>query len=186
MDGERETIDGSPAMPYDVPVLETDRLVMRGHRPDDLADSALMWADPNVTRFIGGRPLSREEVWVKLLRNIGHWSLFGQVSGSCARRRRTSSSEKWGSPNSSVTSSLRFEGTPEIGWVVAPRAHNRGFATEAVRAALAWFEAEFGRVQTVCLIDPGNAPSLRVAAKCGYVERVRTTLRGQPTVVLER
>jgi RimJ/RimL family protein N-acetyltransferase len=70
--------------------------------------------------------------------------------------------------------------------VLAPRSHNQGFATEAVRAALAWFEGRFGSMRTVCLIDPGNAPSLRVAAKCGFTERLRTTHKGQPTVVLER
>jgi hypothetical protein len=31
-----------------------------------------------------------------------------------------------------------------------------------------------------------NAPSLRVAAKCGYRELARTTYKGEPTVVLER
>jgi RimJ/RimL family protein N-acetyltransferase len=30
---------------------------------------------------------------------------------------------------------------PEAGWVMAPRAHGKGYATEAVRAALAWADA---------------------------------------------
>ena len=46
----------------EVPVLETERLRLRGHRPDDFADSVAMWADPLVTRYIGGKPLSGEDV----------------------------------------------------------------------------------------------------------------------------
>jgi len=40
----------------EVPVIETERLRLRGSRPEDFADSAAMWADPEVTRYIGGWP----------------------------------------------------------------------------------------------------------------------------------
>ena len=36
-----------------------------------------MWGDRDVTRYIGGKPFSREEVWSKILRYAGHWSLLG-------------------------------------------------------------------------------------------------------------
>ena len=48
-----------------VPVIESQRLIMRGHRRDDFADCVMMWADPRVTRYIGGKPFAAEEVWVK-------------------------------------------------------------------------------------------------------------------------
>src|SRR4029077_6257721 len=60
-----------------VPVIETERLKMRGHRLADLNDCAAMWADPIVTRHIGGRPFSEEETWARFLRYAGHWSLMG-------------------------------------------------------------------------------------------------------------
>ena len=60
-----------------VPILSTPRLTLRGHRIDDLADSTAMWADPRVTRHIGGRPFTREETWSKVLRYVGHWALLG-------------------------------------------------------------------------------------------------------------
>ena len=59
------------------PPIETPRLSLRGHTIEDFADSAAMWGDPNVTRFIGGRPFSEEEVWSRLLRYAGHWALKG-------------------------------------------------------------------------------------------------------------
>ena len=55
-----------------VPVIDTTRLRLRGHRPADFADSLALWGDPIVTRFIGGKPLSEEDVWARLLRYVGH------------------------------------------------------------------------------------------------------------------
>jgi RimJ/RimL family protein N-acetyltransferase len=60
-----------------IPVVETERLVLRGHRRDDLADCVGMWGDPEVTRHIGGRPSTDEEVWARLLRYLGHWQVMG-------------------------------------------------------------------------------------------------------------
>lgn len=65
------------AMVGAVPVVETERLRLRGQRLDDFDKSAALWADPAVTRFIGGKASTREECWMRLLRNVGHWSLLG-------------------------------------------------------------------------------------------------------------
>jgi RimJ/RimL family protein N-acetyltransferase len=59
------------------PSIETERLVLRAHRPADLPDCAAMWGDPAVTRYIGGRPFTREQTWHKILRYAGLWSLLG-------------------------------------------------------------------------------------------------------------
>src|SRR6266481_9290649 len=60
-----------------VPVLETERLRLRGHRLEDFAHSAAMWADPKVVKNVGGKPFTEEETWTKFLRYIGHWAVFG-------------------------------------------------------------------------------------------------------------
>src|SRR5271165_5318949 len=61
----------------EVPILETERLKLRGHRLDDFIASAAMWADPRVTEYICDKPLAEEESWTKFLRYVGHWSLLG-------------------------------------------------------------------------------------------------------------
>ena len=66
--------------------------------------------------------------------------------------------------------------------MLAPWAHGKGFATEAVRAILAWGAAHLGG-RTVCMIDPANLASIRVAEKCGYKEFARTTYKGEPTIL---
>ena len=59
------------------PVIDTDRLTLRAHGIEDFEDMCAMWADPEVVRFIGGKVFSREEVWARLLRYAGSWSLLG-------------------------------------------------------------------------------------------------------------
>jgi hypothetical protein len=45
-----------------IPILESERLRLRGHRLEDYENCAALWGDLEVTRYIGGRPLTREEV----------------------------------------------------------------------------------------------------------------------------
>ena len=59
------------------PTIETERLTLRPHRLDDFDAYAVMWADSVVTRFIGGRPRTREESWIRFLRHPGMWSMIG-------------------------------------------------------------------------------------------------------------
>jgi RimJ/RimL family protein N-acetyltransferase len=75
---------------------------------------------------------------------------------------------------------------PEMGWVLAPWAHGRGLATEAVRAVLDWSAAHLGAPRTMCIIDPDNAASIRVADKCGYRALAPARYKGDPILVFER
>jgi RimJ/RimL family protein N-acetyltransferase len=70
--------------------------------------------------------------------------------------------------------------------VLASWAHGNGFATEAIKAALAWYEGQFGALRTVCMIAPENDASLRVAEKCGYREFAHALYKDDPVVLLER
>ena len=71
----------------------------------------------------------------------------------------------------------------EAGWVVAPQAQGHGYATEALAAAIAWFERSQGAQPIACMIDPPNAPSRRVAAKHGFVEDRRAVYHGEEVMI---
>src|ERR1700736_5753720 len=60
-----------------VDVMETERLRLRGHTIEDASKVKALWSDSEVTRYIGGKPLTDEECWSRLLRYVGHWSLLG-------------------------------------------------------------------------------------------------------------
>ena len=170
----------------EVPVIETERLRMRCHRLDDFSDCAAMWADPGVTRHIGGKPFSEEEAWTRLLRYVGHWSLLGFGYWAIEEKATGNFAGELGFADYKRDIEPSLTGMPESGWVLASRVHGKGYATEAVRAAIAWGEKHFGSTRTVCLIHPENLPSIRVAAKCGYREFQRTTYKGQPTILFAR
>ena len=71
--------------------------------------------------------------------------------------------------------------TLELGWVVHPDHHNRGYCTEAVTAALQALLAQ-GYTQITAGAFPTNLASLRVMQKCGMTplsKREDVTYRGQ-------
>ena len=62
---------------HSVPTIETERLILRPYRRDDFGPYSTLFADPEVTRFIGGVPFSREQAWTRFLRQVGMWHYFG-------------------------------------------------------------------------------------------------------------
>lgn len=166
-----------------IPAIDTARLSLRGHRLEDFPDCAAMWADFQVTRYIGGRPSTAEEVWARLLRYIGHWALLGFGYWVVREKSTGRFVGEVGFADFKREIEPSFDGAPEAGWVLSPWAHGKGFATEAVRAAIAWGAERFEARRSVCIIDPDNHPSIRVAEKCGYTERARTTYKGDAVIV---
>jgi RimJ/RimL family protein N-acetyltransferase len=169
------------------PELGTERLLLNGHGMKDFADSATLWANPLVVRFIGGHPSTEEEVWSRLLRYVGHWATMGY--GYWAIRERTTGRfvGEIGFANFRREIDPPFEDAPEIGWALQPWAQGQGFAFEAIQAVLAWGAEQFGpAARTVCMINPENLPSIRVARKAGYREFSRTLYKGAPIILFER
>jgi RimJ/RimL family protein N-acetyltransferase len=186
-----------------VPVIETERLRLRGHRLEDFPDSAALWADPFVTRFIGGKPLSEEEVWARVLRYVGHWAWMGFGYWVVEEKSVGRFAGEVGFADWKRDISPSLQGVPELGWVLASRVHGMGYATEAVSAAIAWGNANFGATYSatkdpsyrrpvapqlsaarmVCIIDPDNIRSIRVAEKCGFKEVQPASYKGEPTIL---
>lgn len=168
------------------PTLVTRRLTLRPHGRDDFADSAAMWGDAGVTRHIGGRPFSAEECWARLLRYAGLWALLGYGYWVVRERGTDRFVGEVGFGNFHRDLDPPFGDTPEAGWALTPAAHGQGYAGEALAAALAWADERFDGGRTVCMIDPANVPSLRVAEKAGYREYARTEFKETPTILFER
>ena len=169
-----------------VPVLTTPRLRLRGHVAADLDATAAMWADERVVRSITGHPSSREEAWARLLRYAGLWTVLGFGYWLVEDREGGAFVGEVGVADFKRAVQPSLDGTPEIGWALMPWAQGRGLATEAVGAAVSWGDRHLGARATACMIDPDNAASIRVAAKCGYREFARATYKGQPTILFRR
>ncbi len=159
---------------------------MRAHRLDDFGDSLAMWSDPLITRYIGGKPSTEQQTWSRLLNYAGLWALMGFGYWALEEKATGSFAGDVGFANFRRDIAASMRDVPEIGWTLAARFHGKGYATEAVRAAVTWGDARFGSSRTVCLINAGNLASIRVAQKCGYEVFERTTFFEQPTLFLAR
>jgi RimJ/RimL family protein N-acetyltransferase len=168
------------------PILTTPRLTLRPHSVEDFDDMIDVWRDPAVIRHLGGAASTPEEVWARLLRYGGMWSLLGIGFWVV---RETATGRFVGEVG---VMELRREvepsliGAPEAGWVLASWAHGRGFAREATSAMLEWADTRLQAPRTVCMIDPANTPSLVLAARLGYQRFADSRYRGKSIALLER
>jgi RimJ/RimL family protein N-acetyltransferase len=186
---------GKPAQDgvCEIPTFCTARLRLRPHHREDFAASCALWSDPNVTRFIGGRPFTREEVWARLLRYTGswHWLGFGYwavdeiSSGQFIGELGYAQNEREFEPPLTLLDPAGLP-MPELGWVLAPQFHGKGYATEAVRAALAWGDVHVAASRAFCIIHPDHSASIRVAEKCGFLEISRPFYQTDPTILFAR
>ena len=169
-----------------IPTLTTGRLLLRPYRLADFDAYAAMWADPAVTRFIGGVPFTREQSWSRFLRQIGVWHhlAFGFFAIEEKATGRFAGECGFHDLHRAIEPSI--EGTMEAGWGLVPEFHGKGLAGEAMRAALDWAADHGGPDRLTCLIHPDNAPSLRLARKLGFEEFARSTYGGAPSVLLQR
>jgi RimJ/RimL family protein N-acetyltransferase len=169
-----------------IPVLETDRLRLRAPAASDLEASTAMWSNPQVVRHIGGKPFTREEVWSRILRGLGLWSMLGYGYWAVEEKATGRFVGDVGFADFHRAFEPSIEGMPEMGWVLDPWCHGRGYASEAVAAGIAWAEAHLDAREFACIIDPDNAPSINVALKAGFREVGPADYKGSPIIVFKR
>jgi RimJ/RimL family protein N-acetyltransferase len=160
------------------PTLQTERLVLRMFRDDDLDAYAPICADPEVMRHLGeGKTLTRAEAWRQIAMIVGHWQLRGYGLWAVEERATGELVGRIGFFNP--------EGWPgfELGWVLRRAAWGKGYATEGARRALAHAFTEMGREHVISLIYPANTASIRVAERLGEALERRTELYGHEVLV---
>jgi RimJ/RimL family protein N-acetyltransferase len=166
-------------------ILTTDRLTLAPVQVSDFAELTALWGDPAFATAIFPAALSSEDVWFRLLRDIGHWEALNFGNWSI---RETATGDYVGSVGVFDYRRLMepaFD-APELGWGVAPRFQGRGMAFEALSAALAWCDDSLNAARTVCMIAPDNAASHALARRAGYAPYADTLYKGAPVVLLER
>ncbi len=166
-------------------VLITDRLTLTPAALSDYDDLRALWADPAFVHHIFPEPLTGEDVWFRLLRDIGHWEALGH--GGWTVRLKETGAHVGGVGVLDFRRHLDppFD-APELGWGVHPRFQGRGLAFEALSAALAWCDDALNAPRTVCMISPDNGPSLALAGRAGYASYAETTYKGDPVALFER
>ncbi len=167
------------------PMLQTDRLVLRPHGPEDLDDCCALWGDSQVVRHIGGAVQDRQAVWFRILRYAGMWSLLGYGMWVIEDRATGAFLGEAGLLNA-CRGLPELGSAPEAGWVLSPAAWGRGVASEAVGAVLGWADTQVDAPLIRCIIEAGNDGSVRVAEKLGFVRFGDARLHGAVIGLFER
>jgi RimJ/RimL family protein N-acetyltransferase len=156
-----------------IPTLETERLVLRAWSDSDIDAYAVMRANPDTMRFVGGA-MTREDTWLRMAADSGHWLLRGYgrfVLVEKATDEFVGYCGPWfplGFPE------------PDIGWGLVPAAQGKGFATEAARCALDYVYRHLGWVTASSLIATDNVQSNHVAKRLGATLDRTLDFRGKP------
>lgn len=151
-------------MPKCLNQLETERLLLRRWREEDLDAFAAMNADPRVMEHFPAT-LSREESRALMARIESIFERHGFGAWACERK---DSGEFIGFTGLSVPSfEAHFMPCVEIAWRIAHAQWGHGFAPEAARAAL---DAAFGPLalpEVLSFTAVVNTRSRRVMEKIG-------------------
>ncbi len=150
-----------------VPVIRTERLLLRGWTDDDRAPFAALNADPEVMEHFPA-PLTRAESDAFVDRIERHFEAHGfglwavEADGELAGYTGLSIPRfhaDW--------MEGREQPIVEIGWRLARSAWGHGYATEAARASARFAFDDLGRTEIVSFTVVGNARSRAVMERLG-------------------
>ncbi len=168
-----------------IPVLTTERLVLRPFTPDDLPALTVLHAEESFWWYPLRRGMTEEETKDFLSRVIERYDSDG--FGLEALEERASGA-MIGWAGLAVPHFLpEILPAVEVGWRLAASHHGKGLATEAGSAAVDWGFTEGGLERIVSIYEPENTPSGRVMERLGFTHERTTsgTPRGEAVYVME-
>jgi RimJ/RimL family protein N-acetyltransferase len=139
--------------------LETERLVLRKPKLEDMDGYAELWGDAEVVRYLSGTTLPRDEVPRAIESMLGQWERHGVGLFSVLRKEDERlvgrvgyllwDPERW---VSAMHEQLDGELELEIGWTIVRSFWGQGYATEAALACRDHALRELGRERIISLI----------------------------------
>jgi RimJ/RimL family protein N-acetyltransferase len=145
-----------------IPVIETERLRLRGPKASDF-ESFAAFLQSDRAAFVGGT-VPRVQAWRAFGHLTGHWVLRGYSMFILA--------DKATDAPLGMSGPWFPEGWPEreIGWSIwNAQAEGKGLAFEAAMAARDWAYRILGWTTAISLIVAGNAKSEALARRMGCV-----------------
>ena len=147
------------------PTLETENLILRPFKDDDVDDYFGVLDSPEVRRWLHiPESLDRSDAWQQMawfvgqweLRGTGHWALEEKKSGQFVGRAGLHRPERHDWPG------------VEVGWLLHPDYWGRGYATEAGAAAVHYGFEDLQVDKLFSCILPENHRSQAVAKRLGF------------------
>lgn len=148
-----------------LPVIETERLVLRGATAEDAPALLAMMQDPEVLRYYG---MSRFESLQQAVREIG-W--FGDL-WEHGQGIRWAIDELGGAHyigDIGLHNLVRAHARAEVGYRLARGYWRRGYMGEALRAVVGYGLEAMALNRIEALVDTRNTASCRLAEKVGFI-----------------
>jgi RimJ/RimL family protein N-acetyltransferase len=151
--------------------LETERLVLRRWRPEDVPAYAAIMADPAVADWLSG-PLSHEESEDQVrnmeaqFESLGYGRFAVELKGAGALVGAVGLN-----PLGTDYDPTPVGGSIEIGWRLGQPFWGRGLANEAARAVLADGFERLGVAEIVAFTAASNLRSRAVMARLGFARQ---------------
>jgi len=142
--------------------------------------------DPEVMRHLGATALGREEATRRMTLFAGFWALQGRGMWCVALRSGGPIIGHVGLFDLRREMQPSIEGMPEMGWIFDRSVHGQGIAYEASKAALAWHDEAFGKVEIPAIIAPANEGSMRLAERLGFHRDADATYKDEPIALFRR
>ena len=143
--------------------IQTERLILRPFRPDDLELIRRLYCDDEILKYMPLDTMREEDAEMHLARIIREWGQPPRCNYEMAVLLKDTE-ERIGRAHIEID---RDTDTGMIGWLLTPEHWGRGYATEITRALIDHcFDAlRLHRVNAVC--NPENEASWHVMEKCG-------------------
>jgi RimJ/RimL family protein N-acetyltransferase len=146
--------------------LETERLVLRRWRPEDLEPLAAILLHPAVLAWVGPPGAGRDDVAGAIDRYERHWETYGFGRLAVVDKLTRKLVGRTGVMRQPAWTATACK--DEIGWAIDPSRWGEGMATEAACEALRDVFERVRLPQVIGFALPENSGSLRVMAKLGF------------------
>ena len=173
-------------MSRSAPTIETERLILRSFRREDLDAHAATLGDPDVMRHIGGQALSREDAWRRLLSGVGSWAVLGMGPWAVELRAEGRMVGHCGFFDFERDMEPSITGEPEMGWIFDPSVHGKGIAYEACAAAVEWADANIRASSYPAIVGHENEASQKLAMRLGFERHGDATYKGESIAFFRR
>jgi RimJ/RimL family protein N-acetyltransferase len=145
-------------------ILETNRLILRHQVLADLDDLWALYCNPNITKYIPDAPRSRDEAQEELEWHmhghpahpeLGLWATIHKETGKFIGRCGL------------LPWAIDGQDEVEVAYTIDEEFWGQGLGTEAAQAILRYGFENLNLSRLICLTEPGNVISQRVAEKIG-------------------
>ena len=161
-------------------VIETERLALRRLTLNDLDALAAIYSDEDVRQYFPEGILTYEQTREELEWIINVY--YGQYGFGLWATTLKETNEFIGRCGL-LPWTIDGREEVEVAYLLAKEHWGRGLGTEAARAILAYGFGELHLSRLICLIDPANEASVKVAIKIGMSLEREAEIDGEPTLV---